>query len=74
MAHNIRLSVQPREFSRSGDAIRAVFSPMDIAVDGAIKGQGLSPKTLSDKDKRDIRKKLRAEVLQGDAWQDGIAL
>ena len=64
VAHDIRLSVQPREFSRSGDAIRAVFSPMDIAVDGAIKGQRLSPKTLSDKDKRDIRKKLRAEVLK----------
>ena len=65
VAHDIRLSVQPREFSRIGDAIRAVFSPTDIVVDGAIKGQHLSPKTLSNKDKHDIRKKLRAEVLKG---------
>jgi polyisoprenoid-binding protein YceI len=64
VAHDIRLRVQPREFTQNDSEFRATFSPMDIEVDGAMRGTALDPLGLSQKDKHEIRKKLRSEVLK----------
>ena len=63
-AHDIRLSVQPHRFQQSGPEIHAEFSPLDIEVDGAMRGGNLDRNGLSNRDKREIRKKLRSEVLK----------
>ena len=70
VAHDIRLSVQPCSFTRNEDQIRATFSPTDIEVDGALRGSTIDPTSLSQRDKHQIRKKLRSEVLKVQSYPE----
>lgn len=64
VAHDLRISAPRFEIEVDGEKVSARVFTRDLIIDGAMKKGAFSPKTLSDKDKRDIKGNIDKDVLK----------
>lgn len=70
VAHDLQLSAPTFRIDVDGEQVRAVVQTRELVVDGAMKNGTLQPRTLSDKDKRDIRDNVAKDVLRSSAYPE----
>ncbi len=63
-AHDLRLTVQRFSVEVQGRDVRATFDPRSLVVDGVVKGTRIDPRTLTEKDVREILENLERHVLR----------
>jgi polyisoprenoid-binding protein YceI len=64
IAHDLRISAPRFEITIDGDKVSGRVQARELVIDGAMKKGTLNPKTLSDKDKRDIKGNIDKDVLK----------
>lgn len=70
VAHDLRLSVQDFSLEVEEGRVELVVPVRELRVDGAMKRGELRPKTLSEKDKRDILDNMHKDVLRSGIYPE----
>ncbi len=72
LAHDLRISVTSFFIEFERDFIRARFDPDSLRVDCAMVNGARRPDILSEKDRQEIDRNIRKDVLQTDIYRDII--